>query len=139
MTIQLLGQNPFNFGFGKASAELREQQICVSLDYNGDAILQITCSLKLLTVRCFRNIDILPRVQKPQSQLLSSDNLTTHFTYVNETIPSPHNNYKNIFQLLCYRAAWREVLIQACISFINYVHSMVLTESFSGEKTEDII
>lgn len=59
--------------------EVREQQIYVSLDYNVEAILQITCPLKLLTVRCFRKIDILPQVQKADSQLISSDDFTTHF------------------------------------------------------------
>ena len=65
--------------------EGREQQIYVSLDYNVEAILQITCLLKLLTVRHFRNIDILLHVQKPQSQLIPSDDLTTHFTCMNES------------------------------------------------------
>lgn len=51
--------------------EVREQQLSVSLDYDVEAILQITCPLKLLTARRFRNIDILQQVQKAQSQLIS--------------------------------------------------------------------
>lgn len=117
--------------------EVREQQIYVSLDYNVEAILQITCPLKLLTARRFRNIDISPQVEKAQSQLISSDDLTTHFTCINETIPCPHNNYENIFQLCC-PAARRRVLIQAYVSFTNHIYIVTLIESFSGEKTEDM-
>lgn len=82
--------------------EVREQQIYVLLDYNVEAILQITCQLKLLTVRCFRNIDILPQAENAHGELTSSEDLTTHLTCINETIPSPHISYETIFQLSYY-------------------------------------